>query len=71
MKLFVPVVFGSGRSARIFAATGSMRSAGMRLSEKGWPVCGSFTALVKMPARSSAVATRPARSTPFAMRVPS
>jgi hypothetical protein len=70
-KLFAPPCVGSGTSAMIDAAYGSMRSAGMRLLGNGSPVCGSRTVDVKMPARSSAVGTRVSLETPREMRVPS
>ena len=71
MKLLTPLVFGSGSSAAIFTATGSMRVDGMVLFANGRPVSGSRIAVVKTPLRSARVMTFPVRSTPCSMRVPS
>ena len=70
-KLLAPAWLGRGTRARIAAAYGSMRLAGMTLPGNGWPVSGSFTALVKIPLRWSAVGTLVTRVTPRVMRVPS
>jgi hypothetical protein len=70
-KLLAPGWFGAGIRARMAAAVGSMRAAGMVLSGKGRPVSGSRTAPAKRPCRSAAVGTRVTRVTPRVIRVPS
>ena len=51
MKLLLPAAFGIGTIARIAAATGSMRDAGIVLLAKFCPVSGSRIAEVKTPLR--------------------
>ena len=49
MKLLLPAALGIGTIARIAAATGSMRDAGIVLFAKFCPVSGSRIADVKTP----------------------
>ena len=66
-----PAGSAAARGAMIAAAYGSMRSAGIVLFGERQAGHRIRTAVVKMPARSSAVGTRVRRVTPRVIRVPS
>ena len=64
-------MLGAGVSAKVLAAMGSIRLAGITLPGKFSPVTGSLMADVKIPFRSARVGTRVIRVTPLVIRVPS